>query len=115
MASKVQVLLVDDVDGGAATETVTFGLDGTTYEIDLSGKHAKQLRYGLTSWVEHSRKIGRAGGKARSGLTTTARAAHLTDRPDLTEVRSWARQNGFEVSDRGRVSGKVLQAYQDAQ
>jgi hypothetical protein len=113
MAQKVQVLLVDDVDGGQADETVTFGLDGVTYEIDLSEAHAKSLRDALGTWLGHARKVGAArpgpkprasAGRPRGGVTGL----------DLQAVRAWARNNGFQVSDRGRVSSQVLSAYENA-
>jgi hypothetical protein len=116
MAQKVQVLLVDDVDGGVAEETVTFALDGTNYEIDLSNPNAKQLRDGLATWISHARRVGgRSAARARSaGSGSTGRASRAAGRPDLAEVRAWARDNGFQVSDRGRVSTQVLQAYESA-
>lgn len=115
MAQKVQVLLVDDLDGGVAEETVTFALDGTNYEIDLSNPNAKQLRDGLATWISHARKVGgRSAARVRSGGGGTSRASRAAGRPDLAEVRSWARDNGFQVSDRGRVSTQVLQAYEAA-
>ena len=116
MAQKVQVLLVDDVDGGVAEETVTFALDGTNYEIDLSNSNAKQLRDGLATWISHARRVGgRSASRARSSSGgSTGRASRAAGRPDLAEVRAWARDNGFQVSDRGRVSTQVLQAYESA-
>jgi hypothetical protein len=115
MAQKVQVLLVDDLDGGVAEETVTFALDGTNYEIDLSNPNAKQLRDGLATWISHARRVGgRSASRARSGGNSTGRASRAAGRPDLAEVRAWARDNGFQVSDRGRVSTQVLQAYESA-
>ncbi|HET9654251.1 MAG TPA: Lsr2 family protein [Kineosporiaceae bacterium] len=112
MAQKVQVILVDDVDGGEADETVTFSLDGVNYEIDLSEANAESLRDALGEWIGHARRVGgRSGGKGRSGGRAKAAAAA---KADLTDVRSWARDNGFQVSDRGRVSSEVLAAYEAA-
>ena len=111
MAQKVQVILVDDVDGGEAEETVTFGLDGVTYEIDLSVKNAQELRDLVAPWVGHARRVGgRAAARGRAGGRTRA----ASGKADLAAVRSWARENGFQVSDRGRVSGEVLSAYDAA-
>ena len=80
MAQKVQVLLVDDIDGGTADETVTFGLDGVTYEIDLTAGHATELRDALAQWVGHARKVGgRTSSKARtprSPFVVRRRAGH---------------------------------------
>lgn len=107
MAQKIQVLLVDDIDGGEAAETVTFGLDGVTYEIDLSAANAAKLRDDLATWTGHGRRTG--------GRRATGRAAAATSsRQDLNEVREWGRANGFKVSDRGRVSGELQDAYDKA-
>ncbi len=109
MAQKVQVILVDDVDGGEAEESVSFSLDGVNYEIDLSGANAESLRDALATWVGHARRIGGRSGRGRSAGRTKAPA-----KPDLTQVRAWARDNGFQVSDRGRVSSEVMSAYEGA-
>ncbi|MEP6800143.1 MAG: Lsr2 family protein [Lapillicoccus sp.] len=108
MAQRVQIVLEDDVDGGAASETVSFALDGTSYEIDLSDTNAAQLRDSLATWVGHARTSGRKAGRRRS----TGRPAGR--RTDLSEVREWARKNGHTVSDRGRVSAAVQEAYDKA-
>lgn len=114
MAQKVQVILVDDVDGGEADETVTFSLDGVNYEIDLSEGNAESLRDSLGEWIGHARRVGgRASGRSRSGGRAKAAAASAS-KTDLSLVRSWARDNGYQVSDRGRVSSEVLAAYEAA-
>lgn len=107
MAQRVQVLLVDDVDGGEAAETVYFGLDGVSYEIDLSETNAEKLRSSLEEWVGHAR---RKGGRKITGR----RGGSATGRRDLNAIREWGRQNGFQVSDRGRVSGELQAAYDRA-
>jgi hypothetical protein len=112
MAQKVQVILVDDVDGGEADETVSFALDGISYEIDVSEANAEAIREALAPWLGHARRVGgRATGRARSGAVKSRPAA---ERTDLSDVRSWARDNGFQVSDRGRVSSEVRAAYEAA-
>lgn len=112
MAQKVQVILVDDVDGGEADETVTFSLDGVNYEIDLSEGNAESLRDSLGEWIGHARRVGgRAGSRSRSGGRGKSAAS---SKADLSLVRSWARDNGYQVSDRGRVSSEVLAAYEAA-
>ncbi|NAZ87739.1 histone-like nucleoid-structuring protein Lsr2, partial [Kineococcus indalonis] len=121
MAQKVQVLLVDDIDGGDAAETVTFSLDGVDYEIDLSEEHAGALREAMATWVGHARKVsGRStGGSRRSaprerGQARSSSAAPSGPSRDTGAVRTWAKENGYTVSDRGRISADVLQAYDDA-
>ena len=108
MAQKVTITLVDDLDGSEGAETVSFGLDGTNYEIDLSEKNASALREALAGYVGHARKAGRAstrGGRAKSTATSG---------PTARELRDWARSNGYEVSDRGRVPEEVRQAFEAA-
>lgn len=105
MAQKVQILLVDDIEGGEADETVRFGLDGIDYEIDLSADNAEELRNALASYVGSARRVG---GRRRSGRK--AKAASNAG-GDAATIREWARENGYEVSDRGRVSAEVREAY----
>lgn len=113
MAQRVQIVLEDDLDGGNAAETVTFGLDGVSYEIDLSEKNADQLRSDLAAWVGHARRAGGRKSTGRRGSSASSSAAG-GKRTDLPEVRAWARKNGHDVSDRGRVSAAVLEAYDAA-
>jgi hypothetical protein len=111
MAQKVQVILVDDVDGGEADETVSFALDGISYEIDVSAANAEAIREALATWIGHARRVGgRSAGRARPG----AKSRPAAERTDLSDVRAWARENGFQVSDRGRVSSEVRAAYEAA-
>ena len=106
MAQKVTVALEDDLDGGAADETVRFGFDGTDYEIDLSGKNVRAFRKQLAPFIEHARKVGR--GPAR-------RAARTADgRQRSGAIRAWARQHGIAVSERGRIPASVVEQYQAA-
>lgn len=109
MAQKVQVLLVDDLDGGEADETVTFALDGKTYEIDLTTSNADKLRDLLDPYLKSGR---RTGGRA-SGGRGKARAASGSSQ-DTAQIRAWAKENGYEVNDRGRVPANIRQAYEDA-
>ncbi|MGH1563811.1 histone-like nucleoid-structuring protein Lsr2 [Mumia sp. DW29H23] len=112
MAQKIQVILVDDIDGGDAEETISFALDGVSYEIDLSAKNAKKLRDALAPYVAEARKArgsrrrpggGGGAGRRRGGAASSA-----------SEIREWARENGYEVSERGRVSEEVRAAYEAA-
>jgi hypothetical protein len=106
MAQRVEVILIDDIDGSSAVETITFGLDGVSYEIDLSEEHAKRLRDDFAQWTGHARRT--QGGRR----TTTRRAG--TRRSNVSEIREWARANGYKVSDRGRISAEVQEAYAKA-
>lgn len=111
MAQRQQTILTDDLEGGEspASETVTFALDGVAYEIDLNDDNANRLRGDLATWIGHARKqrgatAGRGRGRARS---TASNGSGV----DTAAVRAWARENGHQVSDRGRVPGTVIDAY----
>jgi hypothetical protein len=104
VAQRVVVSLSDDIEGGEAAETVTFGLDGRSYEIDLNTENAKKLRGALAPYVEAGRK------QARSGRTYR----HTSVDPDPRAVRAWAESNGFEVPPRGRIPKKVYEAFHAA-
>src|SRR5215216_4169907 len=108
MVQKVQLVLEDDIDGGAADETVNFGLDGVSYEIDLNAEHAASLRDALSSWVGHARKVKSPVAR------TTATTRRSRSGSDTAAVREWAKANGFTVSDRGRISAEVQEAYAKA-
>ncbi|MEU2246809.1 Lsr2 family protein [Streptomyces sp. NPDC019224] len=109
MAQKVQVLLVDDLDGGEADETVTFALDGKSYEIDLTTSNADKLRSLLEPYAKNGR---RTGGRAASGRGK-GRAVSGGSK-DTAEIRKWARENGHDVNDRGRVPAGIREAYEKA-
>lgn len=108
MAQRVNVVLVDDIDGSDATETVTFGLDGVQYEIDLSEAHADELRQAIALYIGHGR---RAGGRKRGSSNGRSAAGARSGGPTAAEVRAWARENGWDVPARGRVSAEVREAY----
>ena len=109
MAQKVQVVLVDDLDGGDAEETITFGLDGVSYEIDLNSANAARLRDELAPWVGHARRVsGRSGGR-RGGRRSSSSSSG-----DTAKIREWARSNGYQVSERGRISAEIMDAYSKA-
>jgi hypothetical protein len=103
-------MLVDDVDGSAADESVAFALDGVTYEIDLTTKRAAELRAAMAPWVGHAR---RTGGRAVPASRSTGRRATV-DRAQLVKIRDWARGAGYKVSERGRISAEVMDAFQKA-
>jgi hypothetical protein len=104
MASRTIVLLEDDVDGSTANETIEFGIDGTTYAIDLSDSNAKKLRGALDGYISKARKV--------SGKRSTSRKA--SSAVDLKAVRVWAASNGIELASRGRVPASVLERYRSA-
>jgi hypothetical protein len=109
MAQRVNVVLVDDIDNSDAVETVSFALDGVDYEIDLSEQHAGELRNALSLYIGHGR---RTGGRRRSGRRSSAPAAAGNgDGASAADIRAWARENGWDVPERGRVSAEVREAY----
>ena len=108
MAQKVHIVLEDDIDGGEAAETIVFGLDGTSYEIDLNEKNAGALREALAPFIGHGRK--QAAGARRGRRPGSA----ATSRHSAREVRDWARANGFKVTDRGRVAREIQEAFDAA-
>ncbi len=109
MAQRVEVILVDDTDGSSASESVSFALDGVSYEIDLSDANAKALRDDFAKWTGHARRAGSTGGRR-----TRRTGAAASRRTDLGAVREWARANGHQVSDRGRISAEIQAAYDKA-
>ena len=108
MAQKVTVQLVDDLDNGSADETVLFSLDGVSYEIDLSKKNAAALRDALAQYVGPARKVSRL-----SGVRGPARRPRGGDNR-AADIRVWARKNGHKVSERGRVSATITEAFDKA-
>ncbi|WP_018657635.1 histone-like nucleoid-structuring protein Lsr2 [Actinomadura flavalba] len=108
MVQRVEVLLVDDMDGGKADETVTFSLDGVSYEIDLNKENAERLRAGLKPFV-------RAGRRARPGAVKSARNARTQDnRERSADIRAWARRQGINLNDRGRIPAIVIERFEAA-
>lgn len=104
MARKTVVTYTDDLDGGVAHETVTFTLDHVDYEIDLSSANAAALREALGLYVGAARRVG---GQGR----VSARSSARIDKEQLDAIRRWARENGYEVAERGRISKAVREAY----
>jgi hypothetical protein len=115
MAQRVNVVLVDDIDGSDAVETVTFALDGAEYEIDLSEANAAKLRESLGLYVGHGRRTGgrrrSSGGQSEQRSSRSRSSNNASDGPSASEIREWARANGHTVPDRGRVSSEVRKAY----
>jgi Lsr2 len=105
MAQRVQVELVDDFDGEAADQTVTFGLDGVSYEIDLSDKNAKALRTAYETWIASARRVGGRQPKVATKVATGV---------DTAAVRAWAASNGHQISSRGRIPGDIIEKFRAA-
>ncbi|GAB3901670.1 Lsr2 family protein [Kibdelosporangium lantanae] len=113
MAQKVTVELVDDLDGTVAEDisTVTFGLDGVAYEIDLTVGNAEKLRKLLDDFVGGAR---RTGGRAKRPASVQGAVTPTAAREQTKAIRDWARQNGYQLSDRGRISSNVIEAFDAA-
>jgi len=105
MARKVQMILLDDIDGGEAKRTVTFALDGKAYEIDLNDANLDKLSEALAPFIEKARRSSTGGGRRPA----SRRAASAGG--DASAVRTWAREHGYDVSDRGRVPKEIRDAY----
>ena len=105
MAQRIQTQLIDDLDGAEAAGTVRFGLDGAEYEIDLSAAHNDELRKELHQYLAHARRTGTARSTARTRRGSAA---------DTAKVREWAKEQGIDVKDRGRVPANVVEQYQTA-
>lgn len=120
MAQRVSITLVDDLDGSEATGTVTFGLDGTTYEIDLNDEHASTFREMLGTYVTSARAVPAPGQRRRPrsvASKTTNGGTKVTGsivRPKPEVVRKWALENGIEVGTTGRVPSSVYERYAEA-
>lgn len=122
MAKRVHVVLEDDLDGTPADESVQFSLDGQAYEIDLNSANAGALRDALSPYIGHARKPDGAQRPSRPGRSRTTapgggaagRAVARVDREQIKAVREWARRNGHQVSDRGRIAAPILDAYHRA-
>jgi nucleoid-associated protein Lsr2 len=112
VAQKIQTLFIDDIDGGAAEGTVRFALDGTEYEIDLNAKHSEELRSAIGKYVTHARKVG--GGARRAGRTAGRASRGAGSALNTTEIRNWAREQGYDIKDRGRVPADLVAKYQAA-
>ena len=109
MAQSVQIILEDDLEGGPAEETVQFGLDGRQYEIDLSTANAEKLREAL-------RPYAAAGRRAQSKPTrATGTRSSSGGNPETAKIRAWAKENGHQISDRGRIHQSIKDAYYAAQ
>lgn len=109
MTRKVEVQLLDDIDGTPADETVTFGLDGRLYQIDLSSKRARKLRGDLDRFISAARRVGRT---ATSSSSRGAAARAASDRAQNQAIREWARRKKIRLADRGRIPRSVIEQYE---
>jgi Lsr2 len=107
MARKVVTLLEDDLDGSEASETVSFGLDGTEYEIDLTNDHANELRSALERFTSAGRRV--SGGRGRPVVRNKSQSG-----PDAKAVRLWAAEQGLKVNTRGRIQADIVEKYEAA-
>ena len=103
----MQTLLVDDLDDSEAETTVRFGLDGSEYEIDLNAVHARELRESLSVYAGHARRI--PGSGRRPGQRKPS-----ADGVSTSEVRGWAKAEGIEIKDRGRIPAEIVARYKAA-
>jgi len=116
MAQKVTVQLVDDLDDSPITagegRTVEFAFDGSNYEIDLSDDNVDKFREAISDYVAAARKVSgrRSGGSSTSGGAPKS-APKRGNSEELAKIREWAKENGYEVSSRGRISTQVQEAY----
>lgn len=113
MATKTSVLLTDDLsdDDTVADETVSFSLDSTQYEIDLSDENAKEMRDDLSRYIAAARVVSKPRGRAASTGKSSSTAA---DKERLQKIRTWAAANGHSVAERGRIKAEVVEAYEAA-
>ncbi|MET9339439.1 MULTISPECIES: histone-like nucleoid-structuring protein Lsr2 [unclassified Nonomuraea] len=109
MAKQIQEILIDDLDGGEANETVSFAIDGASYEIDLSDVNAKKLRDALSPFVTSARKSGAVAARRR-----VRGGARSMSREKSSEIRQWAKAHGLQVSERGRISSAIVEKYEQA-
>ncbi|MFB7293649.1 histone-like nucleoid-structuring protein Lsr2 [Actinacidiphila glaucinigra] len=104
MAQRVQVLVTDDIDGTEGAETIGFALDGISYEIDLGEDNATKLREALAPYLGVARRQRGVNGRTR-------RVGSTEPKEDTAAIRAWAKDNGYEINDRGRVPREVREAY----
>jgi Lsr2 len=107
VAQKIQTLFVDDIDGSEAEGTVRFGLESTDYEIDLSVPHREELDKALAPYIAHARKVGSTRQPARSNRRSASTI-------DTHKVREWAKEQGIEIKERGRIPANIMAQYRDA-
>jgi hypothetical protein len=110
---EVNVSMIDDLDGGRATETITFALEGTNYEIDLSKRNADKLRRSLRPYLESGRKV-RRGADGRSTRKPRRSSTGRSEDYNRAEVRAWAKSHRIKVAPRGRISSDVVERWRQS-
>lgn len=111
MAQKVSIILTSDMSGAEADETVSFALDGTSYELDLTAKESDKFKGLFQDYIAVARKVssGRGGKKSAASSSGSGRS-----KEELAAIREWAKNNGHEVSERGRIKQDIIDAYEAA-
>lgn len=111
MAKQTTVTITDDLDGSANAKEVSFSLNGRSWVIDLSAKNRAALEKALKPYIA---KATEQGQRPRRGKATRS-SSRPKSRSDLAAIREWAKDNGHQVSDRGRISADIQKAYDAAQ
>ena len=113
MARRIVHQLVDDIDGSVLEvgegETVHFSLNGTSYEIDLNAAHVDELRQAFEPYISAGRRAG-----SSSSARSSAPRKRPGRNPEVASIRAWAKENGYSLSERGRIPAPVLEAYKAA-
>jgi Lsr2 len=113
MAKQVITSLIDDIDGKPASQTIEFGLDGVSYTIDLSDRNADKLRAALHPYIESGTRVGRVAGGPRRPAARGGQPARAS-RDQTAAIREWAAKAGHEISNRGRIPARIVEAYEEA-
>ncbi|THJ64493.1 Lsr2 family protein [Arthrobacter echini] len=113
MAQRVQINLIDDLNGEEAQETVRFGIDGTDYEIDVTAENAEKLRSTLSEYVAKGRKA-KTGRRSQAGSGSPSTSTSRSKREETQKIRQWAQDNGHKPSSRGRITQSIIDAYNQA-
>ncbi len=113
MAKQVITSLIDDIDGKPASQTIEFGIDGVSYSIDLSDRNADRLRAALHPYIDAGNRVGRVAGGGRRVFGRGGLPAR-TSRDQTAAIREWATKTGHDISNRGRIPARIMEAYEDA-
>lgn len=112
MAKQIIHKLVDDLDNGDADETIKFAFDGVNYEIDLSAKNAADMRKAFAKYIDKGTRVGRASAVAAARAPRSGRGGvAVNDREQNKAIRAWAKKQGYDISDRGRIPQEVQDEY----